>query len=390
MDKNAAYDITCQFETISTLKRFIPYSIGTPSDKLSYNDNYPRANFIFFSDSHIDLCEPEASLDNVRRTLEFANDSPIRFDALVHAGDVMTPFGKFDKADSYRRLTPFFDIAKTSRSPFIFTKGNHDTNDWTNIPENVLGDRDWSELFLDFAEKEYGIVRQVKASGEKSTWHYCDIDAHKIRIISVDVQDTDKTSVNDDGYVKYYGGVSWYITNEQFDWIAHTALNFDDKEDKDWGVIFTMHQHTKGNELHESATEMLLCLCEAFNTQGKYALNYTAPNNTFLDLHVSADYSRYAAYEKKPHVICWLLGHNHEDKHEVRHGINMIWTLNNSSSDCCGDSRVARVPGTTSQNSFDIVNIDTRTRRIRIIKYGAGVNCYGIGGDRFLPDGLSY
>ena len=85
MDKSTAYDITCQFEAIRTLDRFIPYSIGTPSDKMSSNDNYPRANFIFFSESHIDFCEPEASLDNVRRTLEFANDSPIRFDALVHA-----------------------------------------------------------------------------------------------------------------------------------------------------------------------------------------------------------------------------------------------------------------------------------------------------------------
>ena len=80
----------------------------------------------------------------------------------------------------------------------------------------------------------------------------------------------------------------------------------------------------------------------------------------------------------------------HSDIYEVRHGINLIWTLNGSATSVCGDARVVRIPGTSTQNSFDIVNIDTRERRIRIFKYGAGKNCYGIGGDRFLPDGLPY
>ena len=322
--------------------------------------------------------------------MQFANESPVQFDALIHAGDVMTPFGMYKKTDSYTRLAPFFAYAKKSRSPFIFTKGNHDTNDWTNLPPNVLGDQDWSAIFLDFAEKNYGIKRQEKAAGTKSTWHYCDIDAKKIRIISVDVQDTDKSAADEKGLVKYHGGVSWYISDEQFNWIAHTALNFDDKEEKDWGVIFTMHQHMKSTAMHANATDKLLELCEAFNHQERYSLDYTHPENSFFDLHVDADFTRYAANEKKPHTICWLIGHDHEDKHEVVHGVNLIWTLNNSSTDCAGDARVARIPGTVTQNSFDLISIDTRERRIRIVKYGAGVNCYGAGGDRFLPDGLPY
>ena len=89
-------------------------------------------------------------------------------------------------------------------------------------------------------------------------------------------------------------------------------------------------------------------------------------------------------------MICWLIGHNHEDKNRVIDGINLIWTLNNSASTCCSDARLARIIGTSTQNSFDIVNIDTRERKIRIFRYGAGVNCYGVGGDRFVPDGLDY
>lgn len=80
----------------------------------------------------------------------------------------------------------------------------------------------------------------------------------------------------------------------------------------------------------------------------------------------------------------------HEDIYEVHKGINMIYTLNNSASIISGDPRVVRIPGTATQNCFDIVNVDTLHRKIRIFRYGAGVTCFGEGGDRFLPDGLSY
>ena len=80
----------------------------------------------------------------------------------------------------------------------------------------------------------------------------------------------------------------------------------------------------------------------------------------------------------------------HEDKTEVHEGINFIWIVNGSCTDVASDARIVRIPGTAVQNCFDILNIDTRKRKIRMFRYGAGVNCYGVGGDRFLPDGLDY
>ena len=102
------------------------------------------------------------------------------------------------------------------------------------------------------------------------------------------------------------------------------------------------------------------------------------------------DFSRYSQYETKPHFICCLIGHMHEDKLEIKDGINHIYSLNSSSSSLYGDARVMRYPGTPTQNAFDIVNVDTLNRKIRLFRYGAGVTCYGVGGDRFLPDGLDY
>ena len=383
-------EMMAAFEELDTYRRFLPYAKGSPSDHLTYNDQYTRANVLFFTDSHIDLREKEACLDNVARTIDFANASPVRLDAVVFTGDAITPMGRHPKQEAINRFQPFFDEAKRSRSPFIFSKGNHDLNDWNNLPSEVLTDRDFSDMFLSYAEEHYNIVRQEKATGERSTWHYYDIEDKKIRIISVDTQDTDKVAVNDEGNVKHYGATSWYISNEQFAWIAEEALSFDDKKEKEWGVIFALHMLSEDTADHESATEKLLCLCEAFQRQGRYDVSYRAPSNRFFDLDIHADFTRYGAYEKKPHIICVLAGHNHVDKNEVRHGINVIHTLNNSCTDLCSDARIVRLPGTSTQNAFDIVNIDTRTRRIRIIRHGAGINCYGVGGDRFLPDGLPY
>lgn len=388
------YDLICQLEEAAFMRRFLPYSIGTPKTTPTFysesGDDYPRANLLFFSDSHLDFKNPEESTDNVRRIVSFANRSPVRFDALVHAGDIMTIAGIREKEEAKKRAEKFFSIMKESKSPVLFAKGNHDLNDWKNLPQNVLTDRDWGELFLDYAEQTYGICRQKKQSGDDSTWHYFDLEDHKIRIITVDIQDTDKTVLSESGVCKFYGGTSWYISHEQMNWIVSTALNFDQKPEKDWGVIFNLHQVMDAPALHANATDALLGVCTALNQHGTYTYRYTHPEYSFFDMDVQADFTRYAKEEKKPHIICWLLGHDHVRKQETLQGIHLIWTLNSSATSAYGDPRVPRIPGTCTQNSFDVVNIDTRHRRIRLFAYGAGTTCYGIPGDRFLPEGLPY
>lgn len=385
------YDFICKVEEANLYKRFLPFAIGNPSPHKTHDDSYERANFVFFSDSHIDFMEPDACMDNLKRTIAFSNESPIVFDAVINAGDAITPFFQQAKTLPLAYAKSFFDEAKKSRSPFLFAKGNHDVNCWWNKPENVITDSDYSNLFYWFCEENYGTVHQQKSNGFRSTWHYYDVEKHKIRIVCVDFQDIDKTIENEKGEVKYYGTDGRrYISNEQMNWIANVALNFDDKAEKDWGVIIVGHDFEGSYPDFENAGEKLLDICAAFNNCDKYEHHYKNKINSFFDLDVKADYTRYNDIDKKPHMICWLLGHIHDDVHEVKKGIHLIYTRNASSSMRSGDARVLRLPGTVTQNAFDVVNIDTHTRKIRMFRYGAGVNCYGEGGDRFLPAGLDY
>ena len=217
-----------------------------------------------------------------------------------------------------------------------------------------------------------------------------DIEDKKIRIIAIDSLDTDRSVTDEKGNVKYFSKYGTFITSEQLNWIANTALNFDDKPEKDWGVILTSHMTFEDFGYHANAGEVLLKILAAFNNSDKYSFTCRHEENSFFDIDVSCDFTRYAGEEKKPHIICWLVGHEHEDKNKVIDGINIIWSLNGSASNHYGDARVMRYPGTSTQNAFDIVNIDTQNRRISLFRYGAGLNCYGVGGDRFLPDGLPY
>ncbi len=384
------YEKICEFEKYKTEKRFIFHTIGTPEFENSENDQYKRANFIFFTDSHVDLYNIEESLDNVKRTIDIANNSSVKFDAVMYGGDFITPYNILDKDIATDRCRPFFDRVKKCEIPFIFAKGNHDTNDWDNFTHNAFNDDDWSKMYLDFAEKKYGLVRQKKRSGAMSTWHYYDVCDKKIRIISIDVMDTDKTIENEEGRVKYHSCKLRHISEEQFDWIVNDALNFDDKEEKDWGVIFVMHQLIEDAEEYGRATDKLIDLCAAMNKAKKYEFDFVCKEDPVFNFKISADFTKYASLEKRPHTICWLLGHNHEDMYANVNGINIINTLNGSCGQRFSDAKVVRIPGTSTQNAFDFVSIDTLHRKIRMVRYGAGVNCYGKGGDRFLPDGLSY
>ena len=400
---------------------------------------YKRLSLLCFTDSHIDYYPftnsgDKYSLENVEDVINCANHSTIvnkalyvntdksngflAVDGIVHMGDIVTTGGVRTKEFEKAKQKMFFDIVKKSKVPFLYSKGNHDCNDMTNDPGTAFNDDDWQDIWYGYAESQYGIVRQTKANGKKSTWHYRDFDEYKVRVVVLDGQDTNKNIAvpSDDALygsatkIMYDGSNGFYISQEQFSWIANVALNFDDKEEKDWAVIFAVHQFYADDGVsrhsekyrYEASTPKLFDMCVAFNNGGSYSQHYSFdPNNTestdveinpyaFFNLNIDADFSRYASLEKKPKVVMWLIGHEHIDWSEDDRGIKKVWVMQGMASSASGDMRVQRIPGTASQNAFDMILVDNVERTIRFIRYGAGENCFGRGGDRFMPEGFSY
>ena len=141
------------YEKIRVTAEYAPLSVGAPSSGITFDKQYNRANFVFFSDSHIDLPRNNtaSSISNVKDTIDFVNTSLIDFDGIIHAGDIYTGSGESSLSGWKNELSKFFIYAKQSTKPFIFAVGNHDTADWGNIPANIMTDTAWGDVWFDYA-----------------------------------------------------------------------------------------------------------------------------------------------------------------------------------------------------------------------------------------------
>ena len=373
------------------------YSKGVSGDSEDKVESYDRLNIAFMTDSHIDLgSNISENLQNVRDAIGFCNGSAIPISLIVQGGDLITTIYP-EKQQHMDHLNEYFGLGWNAKMPLLFTKGNHDINAISVSPSQVLTEEDWGRVWYDRAEKEYGIMRNTKSNGKKSSYYYYDLEAWKVRIISVDCFDVDMSKIGSDGNVLYWGGTSNYIANEQFNWVVNNALNFDDKEEKDWGVIVFTHFYRPSDKdgtsiepVFESVYKKFNSMLLAFNQQTSFNETYSFPQNHYYDLSVSGDWSRYKDQDKKPFLICVLSGHQHTDIYMNWWGVQHLVTANQFCGSQFSDKNIIRTPGSRSQNLFDILNIDLKKRRIRVVRYGASANLDGQEGNRFLPDGLVF
>ena len=388
------YNLVKSLENASVEGRLVQYSRGTISG--GQNNTYDRLNIAFMTDSYINIGDSKVNRQNVVDAIKFVNDVRVPIAAVLSGGNLNTT-SSGDKNKHISGLKAFFDLGWHAEMPFLFTKGNDDINAKNVTPDMALSDKDWSGIWFNKAEKEYHIVRNTKANGEKSGYYYYDLDEWKVRIIGVDCYDLDFSKTDESGKILYSTASSFYIGNEQFNWITDYALNFDDKPEKDWGVIVFMNYYrptdsngTQAQPRFASVYPKFNKMLHAFNTQSVFSDKYEFPENHFYDLTLYRDWTKYADRTDKPYVICVLSGFLFADANYNYDGINYIVTANQYCSDASSDKRIVRVPYTRTQNLFDILNIDLVQRKIRVFRYGAGENCYGEGGDRFVPDGLSF
>ena len=391
------YNLVKSLENASVEGRLVQYSRGTLDNVISsgQNNTYDRLNIAFMTDSYMNSGDSKVNRQNVVDAVNFVNSVKVPIAAVLSGGNVSSSSSS-DKNKFISGLKDYFEYGWRAKMPFLFTKGDDDINS-SNSPDKVLSDKDWSGIWFDKAEKEYNIVRNTKSNGEKSGYYYYDLDEWKVRIISVDCYDLDFTKTNESGKILYNCASSFYIGIEQFNWIVDIALNFDEKQEKDWGVIVFMNLYrptdrdgTSANPKFPSVYPKFNKMLQAFNTQSVFLEKYEFPENHFYDFLCYGNWQRYADRTDKPYVICVLSGHIFADANYNYDGINHIVTANQFCSDAFSDKRIVRVPYTRTQNLFDILNIDLVQRKIRVFRYGAGENCYGEGGDRFVPDGLSF
>lgn len=200
-DVNSAYAIVRAQENNRVEQLLMDYAQGSEGADLADKgpDAYERLNIAFMTDSHIDLGPvPKESVRNVKDAIDFCNNSEVPISAIIHGGDLVTQI-KSTKQEHIAHLNEYFNMGWEAKMPLLYTKGNHDINTINVSPSQMLSDKDWSDVWYDRAEKEYGIVRHLLPNGQKSGYYYYDLEKWKVRIISVDCFDLDYTKTNERG-----------------------------------------------------------------------------------------------------------------------------------------------------------------------------------------------
>lgn len=281
-----------------------------------------------------------------------------KVDSIVLFGDNIN--GYYDRSriiNETMQMTNLIFNAPDSEVDKFILRGNHD-NGYGQGPNGSSKKRKPEEGISDdelkiFYKTNALINGEIRKSD--SLYFYKDYEDYKIRLIGLDNFDIPK-ELNEDGTFKYniidQGG--WGF--EQLKWLATEALNVP----IGYHVLITQHACVSGtmDKLQQFNTQVFLNIVEAFQNKNNISITIDGEN-------IPLDYSKNGG-----NIIGIISGHRHENGHILKNGINYI----DSSASLCysGDNR--RKVGTYTEDSWELINIDTNTRSLKLFKYGYGAD----------------
>ncbi|MGU8562839.1 phage tail spike protein, partial [Clostridium perfringens] len=250
-----------------------------------------------------------------------------------------------NKEEVINRLKNFKDRFKDRSNVFI-TLGNHDDNSNYKDFTKVITHEEMKKLmFSDMKDVAFG----------NGLYYYKDFNEHKIRLIVLNSEDIPEYDVS----MKYKGQWDYAFSNEQLNWVAHTALNTDYK------IIFCSHtpliENVEGFDLAIRNSEAMLGIMKAYTT----GTSYSSSNNTGdFKYNVRVDYN------KKGTIVCCLFGHVHADNIVYKDNIAHISTTCSNCSYRYGSSAIKNATGTVNEIALDFLTVRNKTGYLT--RFGAG------------------
>lgn len=264
--------------------------------------------FAVVADSHLDNSLPE-TLENIK-----AVDNEINFDFMLHLGDFLN--GNIPKEYTEKIFKEQVELFEnTINGKFFPTQGNHDG--YTDFKYNdIATDGLW----------EY-------ATGRKP---YYFEDYKDFRIVSLCSFAYEYTP--EGNFRKLYK-----ILDSQIEWLENVALNTDKT------VIFLSHDSPLTSLYEKGITPVIEAVLRA---KEKYKFD----------------------------IAGWFIGHFHGDYSFKAHGINFfviasetayvpqLWGFSEKEPEIYPERKL----GTVSEDLWNVVTINTNTRKIKLMRFGAG------------------
>ncbi|HAT4366311.1 TPA: hypothetical protein I9135_000780 [Clostridium perfringens] len=250
-----------------------------------------------------------------------------------------------NKEEVIKRLKNFKDRFE-DRSNLFITLGNHDDNSNYKDFSKVITHEEMKKLmFSDMQDVTFG----------NGLYYYKDFHNYKIRLIVLNSEDIPEYDIG----MKYKGQWDYAFSNEQLNWVAHTALNTDYK------IIFCSHtpliENIEGFDLAIRNSEAMLGIMKAYTT----GTSCSSSNNTG-----DFKYNISVTYNKKGTIVCCLFGHVHADNIVYKDNIAHISTTCSNCSYRYGSSHGENATGTVNEIALDFLTV--RNDMGFLTRFGAG------------------
>lgn len=309
----------------------------------------------------------------------------IDIDYLVLNGDVHdgSTANKQIALDNYGAALNALSLANC---PYFVSWGNHCNNSWGDNRTNSINKIAKNYQPLEPMKVLHGKLRQIIDNNEmhelatrpssifgivenpidKMGYFYYDVPNKNHRVIVLNTQDV-PLIIDQDGYAKYISvSVSGY-RQRQITWLYETLKNTPSD------VSVSIYQHYAfGKRYTDKAAyypynyEMIDGIIDSFVTGGKFSRTYT--ENKDFEASISCDF-----LGRKGTLAFLAHGHMHNDR--ISKDVN--GTTNYSIG--CSVSRPKknqgdRPLGQLDEDLWDIVVLNTKTRHVDLIRFGAGVD----------------
>lgn len=254
------------------------------------------------------------------------------------------------------------------RNRTLFALGNHDGAYGTlDANGNGVIDENEQEMYvynLTSAELHQWLYRKSCLIGgvyfdESGTAYYVDDTANRTRYIILNTQCNDYV-LNENGTAKYNYMRKHCFTQKQYDFLTEEALvGLTDR----WHVVVGAHIPLNAEGAAFGDKEVMLGLLTAFRNKTTYTKEYAGTaENGFDSVTINADFT-----SAKGNFVGYFAGHLHDGYHytNASYGIDMIGIP-------ADRQRTGMTAGTTTEQSFDVVTVDTVNKKIYCTKIGFG------------------
>lgn len=355
-------------EKISTEKSLLPDYFGKhiPEflEKVAKLQTDQTVNFIFYTDPHHHLSGNQ--LHTVQAIQSISSQLPLDF--IMVGGDISTNGEKEKFMAAQREIT---EELKKCSVPVLMVKGNHDDNSIYDFHynrgsmENVVFPEETYEIICKHLEETVAF----DGDNRSGLYFYYDIPERQTRIIALNCIDIPYRKT-DEGSLKYNGQWKYAFSDQQLNWMAHEALNFQGKADGEaWNVIVFSHVAILQDDVfgadHPVVNgQVMWDILKAFQLGEVY--QSTLSDGDFAQ-SVSVDFRNQGAHN----IFGSFFGHVHHDQGFVRDQLLMISTLN-AVTGRDFDISPDREGGTISETAFDVVTVNPLQRKIFLTRFGAG------------------